>query len=341
MKHVLHSKTFHALLGFFISGAIIAWLYLKTDWSEVGTQLGEVNHWIFFPITAIFAFQFFLRAIRWRYLLSDAEHIPLRSLYDSIMLGNYGNYLLPLRAGEFLRPFLLARESAKSFSSGFVSVVIERFFDLSMVLLTFGIMLLFLDQFPPFIYQGAAILSLVAIMIFAFIVLGGAIPNQLQSLADFVLGFLPEGLRKPLSGFVRDFLEGAAVLHNPKNLIGAVLFSVLVWAVTYSQFYVTLYLLNMPVSIGFSISVAVIIALGVALPSAPGFIGVIQGASVVSFAIFGYSKESAMVFSIIAHLYQYLFIIVYGFYLIFRYGVRLGDLRSETLSKDEAVVSAM
>ena len=57
-------------------------------------------------------------------------------LYSPMMVGFMGNFL-PARAAEILRPYLLSKKYDITFSAAFASIVMERLFDLIMLLLIF------------------------------------------------------------------------------------------------------------------------------------------------------------------------------------------------------------
>ena len=87
---------------------------------------------------------------------------------------------------------------------------------------------------------------------------------------------------------------------------------------------------DFPVSWHQAIVITVIIALAVAAPSAPGFIGVFQIACVAAFLLLGLSKELATSYSIIAHAQMFIIVICYGIYLLFKYKLNLTDLRENS-----------
>ena len=73
-------------------------------------------------------------------------------------------------------------------------------------------------------------------------------------------------------------------------------------------------------------TIAVLVALAVAAPSAPGFIGVYQTGCIAGFAIFGLNKELAIAYSLVTHITQYIGIVSYGVYLLFKYQMKLGEM---------------
>lgn len=330
------SKLFSTLLGLLVSAAVIVWMVYAIEWSEVASQLAESHYLLLIPVTVVYMGHFALRALRWRYLLPDEppqDRVSLKRLLDALMLGNFANYILPLRAGEFIRPFVLSQDSRHSFSTGLVSVVIERFFDLSFVLLSFVVMVFFVPDVPPIVQQGASVLSVLAVGLLAFMLVGTLMPQTAEKIIDYFIDFFPARVRVPLKKFCHDFIEGAAVLGQKGRMLKVLLLTIAVWLSSYFVMYLYLFVYAAPPhpaaqSVWLAIALGVVVALAVAAPSAPGFIGVYQAGCIASFALFGIEKEAGAAFAILTHVYQYVLFCAYGVYCILSGSISLGDLRS-------------
>jgi uncharacterized protein (TIRG00374 family) len=301
------SKLVKNLIGLTISAALIVWLCFSQKWSEVWIQFQQINYWMTLPLLAIIITHFYIRALRWRYLLPKTEKNPsLNQLFDCIMMGNLATYVLPLRAGEFIRPYLLTHFSSHSFSTSFSSVIVERFFDLAVVLLTFAYVVTQVQGLPDWSKHGALLLGVMAIGILIFIIVGSFFPKfALQIVSKFTF-FLPVGIKNKIQKFMEDFLLSARVVSNLPNLLKIVLLSALVWTACYSFTLVGLHLLPGDFTILMALTLTSTVALAVAAPSAPGFIGVYQAACIASFQIFGLSSEMAVTYSIVTHILNYL-----------------------------------
>jgi uncharacterized protein (TIRG00374 family) len=333
-----HSKFVSTALGLGVSLAVIVWMVYAVDWSEVAAQLAQSHYLVFIPVTFALIGHYVIRALRWKYLLPYDKRITMRQLFDGIMIGNFANYILPLRAGEFIRPFILSHEGSVSFSSGLVSVVIERFFDLSFVLLSFVVMVFFIPDVPLLVQQGATALTLLAIALLVFMLVGTLMPKTAERWIDFGIDFLPTKARPPLKKFCHDFIEGAAILAEDKRIFKVLFLSILVWATSYLIMYFYLFVYAAPPhpdahSFWLAVTLGIVVALAVAAPSAPGFIGVYQAGCIAGFALFGISKEAGVAYAILTHLYQYVFFCVYGVYYLLRGSVSFADLRSAASSR--------
>lgn len=329
LAEILKSKKFHFYLGFAVSLVLIVWLYFAIDWRTAGGEMKRAHLWVAIPSVIALTIHFMLRAWRWRYLLPQTGKEPsLMNLFDSIMIGNFATYILPLRAGEFIRPYLLTRFCSHSFSTSFASVVIERFFDLSMVLITFAVVLLYVDGFPDWVGTGAMILSVMAAGILVFMLLGSFAPGPVRKLSGVFLKFLPSGPASMIEKFLDDLLNAASVLSSGFRLVMTVILTIAVWLSSYGLFYLYFYFFDVPPTIGLSVTTAVVVAFAVAAPSAPGFIAVYQTACIASFAIYGLSAETAVAYSIITHVLQYVYFTLYALFFFFHKNIRFSELTS-------------
>jgi len=324
---ILASRRFHAALGALVSAILIGWLAFVVDWGLVWRELQQVNPWLLLPMTAVLILHHGLRALRWRFLLPHGERESVRGLFESLMVGNLATFLLPLRAGEFIRPYLLSRAGTHAFTVAFVSVVIERFFDLAFVLVSFAVLLPFVPAMPEWAFGGAASLFVVALAILLVMALSAVAPERVQRLGERFVQIAPARMHASLKRVLNDVVVGSGVLRAPARLVSVLVLTLVVWTLTFLYYDIGLRLFGVAPSPWVCVTTTVILAFAVAAPSAPGFVGVFQTACVAAFLLFGYSKELALAFALITHLHQYLFMILVGGWILVSRNLRLSDLR--------------
>jgi hypothetical protein len=339
---MINSKAAKSLIGVGVSlGAL--WIAYRSveDWGAVGEALTHINYWYLIHITVLFVVQFTLRSIRWGYLLPGSESGTIRERYDAIMVGNFGNYILPFRAGEFMRPMVLARKTHHSYSTCLISVVTERFFDLACVLASFGLVAATVSGLPEWVLNGAYVLGALAAGIFLFILCGVGFPDLIGRLIDFFCAPLGNTVGKHLAHFAKEFLEGARVLQSPSRLFAALLLSVSIWYVTFLQFYISFNLFNMTgITFWDAVVVGVVVALAVAAPSVPGFFGVFQAACIAGFILINADQSIAAAYSIVVHIHQYILICGYGAFLLLTGVLKRGDFNVEEVADIDPLPAA-
>lgn len=330
-----NSKKAQALISWGVSVFLLIWIGSGLDWVALGSAFKEVNYLVLIPMTLAMAVHYASRAWRWRYLLpNDSAIPPFRSLFDSLMIGNMASFLLPLRAGEFIRPYVLSKDTGRPFAETFSSVVIERFFDLSAVLIILAIISPSIPTMPDWANKGAMGLAVLGLGIFIFMIASAFIPKQIRGLVNFSLKFLGESLASKLGGIVNGLMKGASVLRDPCRISLTLGITVIVWTTVFLIFYSGLFMLPNLASPLLAWVLTVIVALAVAAPSAPGFIGVLQTGVVASFVLMNQSKEVAFGYSLVLHAHQFLFICICGAYGLARRKLSLQSVVAEQGSKN-------
>ena len=332
----MKKRVVQLVVGCLISAALLIWVFWDTDWSVVGAEIGNLKWWAMIPALGMIVLHYILRSWRWRYLLPEvARSTPTIKLFDALAIGNMASFLLPLRIGEFIRPLVLTKWAPLGFAAAFVSVVIERFFDLSAVLLTLPCIAPLLPSLPPILLKGAMSLGVLAAAILLFLLSGALAPSIARTLVNTACRFLPAGISRILKKITDDILAGAAMLKSAKSLLMVVLLTACVWGTCYMQFYFFLKLFSLPATLLMGATFGVVIALSVALPSAPGFVGVYQAGCVLAFQIFGLDHNKAVAYSLVSHAAMYVLLIVLGVIALVRNDLSLFELRGIALKRAE------
>src|SRR5262245_24964603 len=169
------------------------------------------------------------RAFRWQYLLAAIGPTRFSTAFRTTVIGFAASFLLPARAGEVIRPFLLARREGFSATAAFATVILERLLDLVVVLSMFAVFVLTLDpakisatpeQIARTKFGGevAGLAGLVALV--TLFVLAGH-PERLGNLARRIERVLPARLAHAVASFVESFAQGLAVMRQPGRLLVA------------------------------------------------------------------------------------------------------------------------
>jgi uncharacterized protein (TIRG00374 family) len=327
-------KLIQLLVGCSVSAVMLYMAFKDLDVVQLKENILKIRWWPVAPFLALFGIHFYLRSLRWRLLLpsQQGEPVGLRKLFDAMMLGNLATFLLPLRLGEFVRPLMLSRWSDYRFASSFISVVIERFFDLSAVLISFAIVVPLLPQLPDWATVGAYSLGTLALGLLMFLILGCLFPNFIRSLVSIFVKPLPASLGAFVSRFLGDLLNGAAVIKTPTRLFGIVVLTALVWMSSFLQFYGLLYMFpEQHQSFLLGVTLCVFVSLAVALPSAPGFVGVFQAGCVAAMKLFWGSDpvatSAAQLYSIVIHLITFLLVTGIGFWVLAIHDLNFFELK--------------
>ncbi|HEY3593035.1 MAG TPA: lysylphosphatidylglycerol synthase transmembrane domain-containing protein, partial [Polyangiaceae bacterium] len=80
-----------------------------------------------------------VRATRWRHLLAPIAHVPLRRIVAVSWIGYAAILVLPLRAGEIVRPYMMRQKGRISMAAATGTVGAERIIDGLFITLLLGV----------------------------------------------------------------------------------------------------------------------------------------------------------------------------------------------------------
>ena len=141
----MNKKHLNLIIGLIIVVLFSYIAFKNVSLEELGKALKAVKYIYLIPAVMFVALTFLFRAMRWRYLVSSIKDVKTTHLFSPLMIGFMGN-VLPARAGEFIRAYLLGKKENISFSASFATIVVERLFDMLMFLgLLVGVLLFSAD----------------------------------------------------------------------------------------------------------------------------------------------------------------------------------------------------
>ena len=90
-----------------ISAVLIALFLRATHPSELKDALQEVNYWYLLPALVVLFLAISARCVRWSVLMRPVAPLSPARLFPYAVIGYMANNLLPARAGEFVRAYVL------------------------------------------------------------------------------------------------------------------------------------------------------------------------------------------------------------------------------------------
>ncbi|HVZ61414.1 MAG TPA: lysylphosphatidylglycerol synthase transmembrane domain-containing protein [Terriglobales bacterium] len=115
------------------------------DWSSFWQQTRGVNLWLIALGTTGIYLTYVLRAVRWSVFLRPLRKVPAAALIKPTFVGFAGVALLG-RAGELVRPYLIARREKLQFPTQISIWAVERIFDVGAFAILLSLDILFSRQ---------------------------------------------------------------------------------------------------------------------------------------------------------------------------------------------------
>lgn len=266
----------------------------------VWQALQEARWGYLFPILGLFGTGYVWRTLRWRTLFAHQRKVALRHLFPALMVGYLGNNLLPARAGEVARLFVLDRQAGVPKSMTLATIVVERVGDLLIIV---SLLAASLRTFPvPLALKqagtGAAALALAAL---GFLILAGwRGPARVQRCLPR-LPLVPLRLRERLGGFAQAFAAGVGSLRSLPHLLRFAGLTLVVWATEITVIWVSAAAFHIPLTPWEAAFVLLAVALGAMVPASPGYVGTYEFFAVKALSLLGIQDAKALGCVLVVH----------------------------------------
>ncbi|PYR55400.1 MAG: hypothetical protein DMF85_19680, partial [Acidobacteria bacterium] len=255
--------------------------------------------------------------------------------FEATVIGFAASFLLPARAGEVLRPYLLARRENLPATAAFATIILERLLDLLTVLLLFGAFVLTAspqtmsgdpELFARVKTGGAIVAGAAAAGLVVLFALAGH-PERLGRWAQKVERVLPARLADAVARFVQTFAEGLAVLRRPGHLLVSLVLSVPLWVSITAGIWLTSHAFHMTFGFVATFLVTTLLVVGVAMPT-PGAIGGFHAMYQITVTkFFGVPVDRAVGAAIVLHAISFVPVTLLGIAFMAREGLSLGRMK--------------
>ena len=322
------------LIGVAISGVLLWWTLRDVAFGDVLTQMRNVDVIPFLFTIVIATLTFPIRTIRWRYLLQhEGEVLPLVPMWHAIAVGFMANNLLPARAGEFARPYIIQRLTKVRFTSAFASVAVERAMD-ALVLAALLVIATLAGGFSLDTTLGgftvvelARLIGIVfgVALIVALLVVRWPAP-ALRIAGAVAHKILPSKWAIRAIAIVDGLLDGMDSLRSGRRFLNVLLWSVILWLVNAYSFYLGFSAFGIEASWSAALLLQSVIAFGISVPSAPGYFGVFEFWTKTALALYAIDATDAVAYALGYHLGTFLPITLLGIWSLTRARVGLHEI---------------
>jgi glycosyltransferase 2 family protein len=328
-------KAGRTLLGFLLSALLLWWTLRDVELAAVWDVLRTSNALLFALSAAAATAIVPIRARKWQPILEPVVGaLPYGPLWRSTAIGVMMNNVFPLRAGEFARAFALTREvPAVALTTSLGSLAVDRIFD---ALVVFAMM--FAAMLDPRFPSGATVAgrTLGEIAMGGVGLVGAALavcyvvvlrPGIVVGLTSAVVARLIPRQRDTVVGFVELGVGSLAVLKDSRRFGAVLLWTIVHWLTHALALWLGFLAVGMDVPVSAALFLQGVLAIGVAVPSSPGFFGVFEVAATVGLAVYGVPKDVAVSWALGYHLLSFIPITVIGAIYFARVGLNLGEVR--------------
>jgi uncharacterized membrane protein YbhN (UPF0104 family) len=328
----------------------------------LSVALKDAKYIYIIPTIILIFVSHYLRAVRWSVLIAPIKRVSVLNLFSATMIGFMANCVLPARIGEIIRPVMVARKEKIKVTVSFATVVMERIFDMLSIIVFASLLFFFLpaetlqDKSVSTINHAEAsaevvkaeyvneesetgasntikqlkkwsiVMAFFGILAITSLFLLSLYPRKAGAVFEKLLFFFPHHLRDKLVNMLHSFISGLQVFDHKTKLLWIGVLSLIIWFFNATPIYVLCYAFDIKLSFAGACFVMVCLALAVALPQAPGFIGVFHIATQKTLDIFGVGLSSAQSFAIILWALSVIPVIIVGLLFLWREGMSFGEI---------------
>lgn len=334
------SPVWPTVMAIGISVVLLAWALRDVEFEAFLHHVRTARLWPIIGAAGIATALFPLRVFRWRLLLKrpDGGNLPWSTMWHPIAMGFMANNILPFRIGEVVRFVSVSRLGNVGLGASLSSIAVERIFDgLALVfLLTIALFAADIPADVPLgpvsLTQAATIAGVLGSVALVAAILVVAFPRPAERLIQFVVPS-PKWSAK-LVGILEDLRHGMDALRSPARILGVAAWSVGLWLVNGLSFYVAFLAFDIPVNFAGALLMQGVLALGIAAPSAPGYVGVFEAAiKLVLVNLYGLNADLAVAYALTYHITTFIPITLLGMWSVGRTGLGFKGLRQATMQQ--------
>ena len=327
--------SWRSAIGIALSAVLLWWTLRDVSLATVWSELSKASIPLFLASALCATLIFPLRAFRWRTILEPvAPNQPLGALWRATAIGMMTNNLVPARAGEIARAYALTRQTSVPFATSIASLAVDRLFDM-LVLLLLAVAAFLDPAFPRTariagqslgdLAQGSIVL--VVILLAALYALA-FFPAQIVRVFEIFARRISPALEARGKSVLTRFSEGLSVLRHPGRFVAVLAWTVAHWLLNALGFWLGFKAVGVSLPFSAALFLQTLIAIGVALPSAPGFFGVFEKFATVGLGIYGVPATQATSWAIGFHILSFIPITLIGMWYFARLGLHMKEINT-------------
>jgi uncharacterized protein (TIRG00374 family) len=277
------------VLGYGLSIGCLVWVLHGYRVNDLMPAIRSLDwRWVSVAMLADLAV-YIAHAWRWNTLLAPVVRLRLWRTVQAIYIGLFANEVLPLRAGELIRCYLLAHWNDLRLSLSFASAAVERVIDGVWMLLAFLITAGFVKGIPKDLIILVQVLGALIVLSAGALLWIVATRSQTYAVDS----------ESRWSSTLRHVVEGLQLMGNVRTLGATSLISLLYLLLQILSVYALMKSYGLDLSFWVAAGVLAIIRVGTVVPNAPGNVGLLNVACVLALRLFDVETNDAKTFSLI------------------------------------------
>jgi len=319
--------------------ALFGGFIYSLEWAEVWAALKRVHPLWVAAGSAFVILDYYARAMRWGVVVHHFDPMaPAKVLWRGMTIGNALNTVLPLRAGDLIRPMFVSLKRRIPLATVLSTVVVERLMDAFGVVAALGLILLLIDSNGSAAAEAMgkvrewgpeAVITSVVLLI-AVLLLAS---RRARFVAKASLSWFGRPWRMRLYRVYLQLVEGLQPARVPSRFLGGLLWTAAVWVFTTLFILAVMWSMDITLPIAGALFAAVALTVAISLPQAPGFLGIFQVAMTEALVLWGVTRGESQAVALVLWAVYVLPITIVG---VFHAWLEATDLTTIRNSMSEA-----
>lgn len=320
MKRLFGKKIWNWIPGVLVSGIALFVLSRFINFNELSAAIRKFTPVNVIVIIILILLPLCFRALAWKSFLREV------TFKNSFLMVNEGYFLSNLipRSGEVARIFLAKSTSGIDAFHSAAAIIFERGLD---VVIAAG---LFLSTLPLVIdMEWMRPMAFLLMIVFCSMIIGMVLVAIYADRLENWISNKPSRLsfiERSIKPVIIRAIHGLTSLAKPKNLLLGIFWILCSWFLWTSLLFYGLKIIDPNAPVWWAVFAEGVLALGIALPSAPASLGVYEGTMVIALSVLGIDNNSALSTAIILHSLQILITTLLGIAGLAVHGLSLADV---------------
>ncbi|MCK5519662.1 MAG: flippase-like domain-containing protein [Candidatus Marinimicrobia bacterium] len=304
--------------GLLISALAVWYAFRGIQWDTVGAQIHSINLAWYTLTLLLMILSIYVRAFRWQFIIKPIGKAKVYPLYKSVMIGYFGNNVLPLRLGELLRAYVASKATNIPVVKVLPTIVADRILDLLSFFIVFLVMSLGMTL-PE--WAGETKFWLIIMMLLLLIIL------YIYKRLSYRITLWLSDRQSRIFSIIKELHLSMASLFKMDDYWKIFLSSMLLWFIYGFHYYVGFQAFGFELGIGEAALVLAASTFAVSIPSAPGALGTYHSSLIAILTLLTIEKSTALAFAVMMHLSGFVPITILGAIYFWQSGVSIKDLK--------------
>ncbi len=312
----IKTKTFVRLIGFIL----LIYIFLKIDWHRFGSSIQNIQILPLVYAALLLIPLYILKSFRWKYLLSIQKiSYSFKNTFLAFLSSNFIAFITPGRIGEVAKAFYVKDDLKISFAKSIPSVIIDRIYDMYILLAigTIGLLNYFSYENLSTAFWAVLLLFLILPIIFLW-------KSFMLKMVNILRLNNVKIMNITIFDFLHSFYTEIKIMSSFKLFTG-ILLTIAAYAVLFMSGLEIIKAINLNIdyiTIAIFISIANILSF---IPISISGIGTRDASLIYLFSLINYSKEEALVFSTLLF---FIFFVIGGLYGFICYLIKPINIKS-------------